>query len=91
MEIKITEKQYNFINEKAPSFKVEFAVSTNYSIDIVDGFVIFHFNDIDTYDDFMNALDLAIVHDGMINQDVVNDVGIELYKIYDSIIYRDND
>ena len=91
IEIKLTTEEYIFIQKKAPSFKVEFPVNDSYRVNHREGCVVYEVDSEDTYEQFMTALNFAIVFDGMDNQDTVNEVGRELYKIYDAICYGDND
>lgn len=46
------------------------------------------FLDDDDVIDFQLDINDEIVDVGMDNQDTVNDIGIELYKIYDELLYQ---
>ncbi|MEI3577927.1 MAG: hypothetical protein V8Q07_05695 [Acutalibacteraceae bacterium] len=41
----------------------------------------------DEMDDFQVDMTSDIIHNGMDNQDTVNQIGIEMYRIHDSLMY----
>ena len=53
-----------------------------------DGRVLFEISE-DNKEDFQDDIISAIIHDGMDNQDTVNDLGIEMYRIHDNLMYSE--
>lgn len=78
--VELSREDYEFINKNAPAFKIEY--EGNPPI-IEDTRVLFPVVDEAGVSHFESALNFTIVHDGLINQDIVNKIGIRLYEIYD--------
>ena len=82
IQVILNKDDYEFILEKAPSFLTEVEAKP---AKITDSKVTYLFNTEKDYDDFESGFNFTIVHDGLDNQDVSNDIGIRLYQIYDSM------
>lgn len=81
IELEFTVEQYEFVCKYVPIIKT-FEKSKCIKNDLVK----IEMSEKD-FLDFQNHYDSSIIYFGMDNQDTVNDIGIELYKIYDECIY----
>ncbi len=81
IELIFSIEQYKFVCKYVPEIK---RYEKNKSI---ENNVVKLFMEEQDFIEFQNDYNGSIVHYGMNNQDTVNEIGIELYKIFDECIY----
>lgn len=74
-------EQYNFLCKYIPEIKIY-----EKNVNVHDGKISLEMTE-DDFDKFEMEYSFAIVRHGMDNQDTVNDIGMELYRIFDECIY----
>lgn len=82
IQVILNKDDYEFILKKAPAFLIEVDAKP---AKITDSKVMYLFNTEKDYEDFESGFNFTIVHDGLDNQDTVNDIGRRLYQIYDNL------
>lgn len=83
MFIELKKADYQFIQNKVPSFDEEYGGGAP---TITEEIVLYPAADDKAIAEFETVLNFCIVHDGMDNQDTVNDIGTRLYQIYESFV-----
>lgn len=81
---------FSLSKEEFEFFKKNFILSLDWIEKIINNGDRVTFEVLDkNFEDFQNDMISAIIQFGMDNQDTVNDLGIEMYKIHDNLMYSE--
>lgn len=79
-KLKLPKKDFDFLRDYMELASKEII---SYTFESGSNNVIFQ---VDDYSNFQDMMNFDIINDGMDNQDTVNKLGIQMYRIYDIIL-----